>query len=114
MCLLPDCNTVVDSRNILLESSYDDITSLGMNMLMHDGCADVPQLPVDAGADLALNDKGQSLVDIAENKSDAKTLKVLQASWLGSEEQRDPLWLQEPGESGCEEQVDPWERDDER
>lgn len=67
----------VDSKNILSDSTYFDITPLGMNVLMTDDCAEVTQLLIDAGADTSFKFKGESLIEIANKNNNVKILEVL-------------------------------------
>ena len=67
----------VDSQNVLSDSTYFGITPLGMNALMTDDCAEVTRLLIDAGADVAVKFNGKSLIEIAEEKGNAKILEVL-------------------------------------
>jgi len=75
--LLLERGAEVDSRNIHKQSSYYGITPLGMNVLMEDDCAEVTRLLLDAGADASFQFNGKSLIEIAEEKGNAKILEVL-------------------------------------
>lgn len=77
--LLLERGAEVDSRNIDKQSTYYDITPLGMNVLMKDDCAEVTRLLLDAGADPSFQFNGKSLIEIAEKNGNSKILKVLRA-----------------------------------
>lgn len=68
---------VIDSKNLLSDSTYFGITPLGMNVLMTDDCAEVTKLLIDAGADTAFKFKGESLIQIAEKNNNVKIMEVL-------------------------------------
>lgn len=70
---------VVDSKNNLSDSTYFNITPLGMNVLMTDDCAEVTKLLIEAGADTSFTFKGQSLIQIAEENKNEKILEVLKS-----------------------------------
>jgi len=79
--VLLDRGARVDSKNVLSDSTYFGITPLGMNVLMPDDCAKVASLLIEAGADFTVNFNGKSLIKIAEEKGNARILKMLKESF---------------------------------
>jgi len=75
--LLLERGAKVDSLNTLEDSTYFGITPLGMNTLMPDDCAEVTRTLIDAGADTSVTFNGKTLIQIAEEKRNAKILAVL-------------------------------------
>lgn len=75
--LLLERGANVNSVNVRQESDYFGVTPLLMNVLMKDDCADATQLLLEAGADTTVTHHGKSLLEIGEEKGNARILAVL-------------------------------------
>jgi ankyrin repeat protein len=77
--LLLERGAKVDPLNALKSSTYFGITPLGMNVLMPDDCAEVTRILIGAGADTEVKFHGKSLIEMAEEKGNAKIVEALRS-----------------------------------